>query len=179
MKVVIDTSSLLSLVRYYLPFDKNKILYDFIKSKVVSKEILVLDKVYDECYYTAKGIVVNTLTYLNEKKNLIKTTDILPNQKFFNQLENQFINGSVKNKLSDTEFENRKNEFLESADTKLLLYSLYNRNEGIVIVSEETEAINDNKSFKKLPAICKILELEIITLPEFLESSDGIYFEFS
>ena len=28
MKVVIDTSSLLSLVRYYLPFDKQTILYE-------------------------------------------------------------------------------------------------------------------------------------------------------
>ena len=41
---------------------------------------------------------------------------------------------SAKNKLSDIEFENRKNEFLESADTKLLLYSLYNKKEGIIIV---------------------------------------------
>ena len=178
MNVVIDTSSLLSLVRYYLPFDKNSKLYDFFKSKTLSKEILILDKVYDECSYTAKGIVVKTLTYLSDKKNQIKTTDVLPNQKFFNQLENQFINGSIKNKLSPVEFENRKNQFLESADTKLLLYCLYNIEKEMIIVSEETEAVNDNKSFKKLPAICKILELEIITLPKFLEISDGINFEF-
>ncbi len=178
MKVVIDTSSLLSLVRYYLPFDRNNILYDFIKSKIETKDILVLDKVYDECYYTAKGIVVNTLTYLNEKKNQIKTTDLLPNQKFFNQLENQFINGSIKNKLSDVEFEERKNNFIDSADAKLLLYSLNNKDEEVIIVSEETEAVNDNKAFKKLPSICKILELEIMTLPEFLEKSNGINFEF-
>jgi hypothetical protein len=111
MNVVIDTSSLLSLVRYYLPFDKNNKLYNFFESKILSKEILILDKVYDECSYTAKGIVVKTLTYLNEKKNHIKTIDLLPNPKFFNQLENQFINGSIKNKLSLVEFENRKNQF--------------------------------------------------------------------
>jgi hypothetical protein len=67
---------------------------------------------------------------------------------------------------------------LESADTKLLLYCLYNKDKEIVIVSEETESVNDNKSFKKLPAICKILELKIITLPKFLSMSDGINFEF-
>ena len=33
MKVVIDTSSLLSLVRYYKPFDEKSVLYDFIKDK--------------------------------------------------------------------------------------------------------------------------------------------------
>ena len=178
MKVVIDTSSLLSLVRYYLPFDRNNILYNFIKSKIESKNILILDKVYEECYYTAKGIVVNTLTYLSKKNNQVKTTNLLPNQKFFNQLENQFINGSVKNKLSEVEFEDRKNAFLDSADAKLLLYCLDNKDKDIVIVSEETESINDNKSFKKLPAICKILELKIITLPEYFEKSESIKFEF-
>jgi hypothetical protein len=161
-----------------LPFDKNNKLYNFFGSKISSKEILILDKVYDECCYTAKGIVVKTLTYLNDKKNHIKTIDLLPNQKFFNQLENQFINGSIKNILSPIGFESRKNQFIESADTKLLLYCLYNKDRELKIISEETEFVNDNKSFKKLPAICKILELEIITLPKFLEMADGINFEF-
>ncbi len=92
--------------------------------KIESKEILVIDKVYEECEYTAKGVVIKTLEYLKIKKNQIKTEDILPNQKFFNQLENQFINRAVKNSLSDVQFENRKNAFLNSADAKLLLYSL-------------------------------------------------------
>jgi hypothetical protein len=46
MKVIIDTNSLLSLVRYYLPFDKDKILYNFIKNKVQSGEIIIIDKVH-------------------------------------------------------------------------------------------------------------------------------------
>jgi hypothetical protein len=178
MKVVIDTSSLLSLVRYYLPFDKNKTLYNFIKSKIESKEILILDKVFDECEYTSKGIVVKTLPYLSSKKNHVNTTDLLPNQKFFNQLENQFINGVIKNKLSAVQFENTKNEFMKSADPKLLLYSLQNKNDNVVIVSEETDTSNDNKLYKKLPAICKILDITIITLPELLDQFDGIDFEF-
>ncbi len=119
MIVVIDTSSLLSLVRYYLPFDKQNILYDFIQEKIKSNEIIILDKVYDECKFTSKGIVVEKLEYIKDKKNQVKTTDLLPSQKFFNQLENQFINGSVKNRLTDVEFENRKNSFMESADAKL------------------------------------------------------------
>ena len=169
MMVLIDTSSLISLVRYYLPFDINQILYNFIKEKIESKQILVLDKVYEECEYTAKGIVLEKLGYLKSKKNITKTTEVLPTQKFFNQLENQFINGSVKNKLSDVEFENRKNDFLNSADAKLLLYSISDSSKQYVIVSEETETSNDNKSFKKLPTICKILDLEIITLPKLLK----------
>ena len=178
MIVLIDTSSLLSLVRYYLPFDKNEVLFNFIRTKIETKEILVLDKVFEECEYTSKGLVVKVLEYLKDKKNIIKTTDILPNQKFFNQLENQFINGSIKNRLTDVEFENRKNDFLDSADAKLLLFCLLNKNEEIVIVSEETETSNDNKSFKKLPAICRILEIKVLTLPELLDRYKEINLEF-
>lgn len=178
MKVAIDTSSLLSLVRYYLPFDKNNILYDYIKKRVDAKDILILDKVYEESKYIAKGIVIQKLNYLKDKKHIIKTTELLPDQKFFNQLENQFINGSVRNKLSEVEFESRKNDYLELADAKLLLYSLKHRDENIIIVSEETDSSNDNKSFKKLPSICKILNLKIITLPQLLELYKEIDFEF-
>jgi len=177
MKVIIDTSSLLSLVRYYLPFDKNKILFSFIEQKVESGEIVILDKVYEECKYTANGIVVKILTYLSNKKLQFKTDTLLPSQKFFNQLENQFINGAVRNKLSAVEFENRKTAFLNSADAKLLLYGLQSLKEKLeetIIVTEETIFSNDNKSFKKLPAICKILEIEVTTLPKLLNMFEGI-----
>ena len=180
MIVVIDTSSLLSLVRYYLPFDKQNVLFDFIKTKIEAGEIIILDKVFEECKYISKGIVVESLDYLKSKKNQIKTSELLPTTKFFNQLENQFINGSIKNKLSNVEFENRKDSFLESADVKLLLFGLSYKNsfDRLIIVSEETAVSNDNKSFKKLPAICQILNLEIKTLPELLELYEGIAVEF-
>lgn len=48
MKVVIDTSSLLSLVRYYLPFDTNKKLYDLIKQEIKNHNIIVIDEVLSE-----------------------------------------------------------------------------------------------------------------------------------
>src|SRR3989339_1794138 len=116
MKVVIDTSSLISLVRYYLPFDKNKTLYNFIKSKIESKEILILDKVYEECEYYSKKIVVKTLPYLSNKKNQINTIDLLPDKKFFNRLENEFINRAIKNKLDAANpvlSESLKNEYMK------------------------------------------------------------------
>ena len=106
MIVAIDTSSLVTLVRYYLPFDTNGILYEFVKRKVESGYIRIIDKVFEECQYTSKGIVIDALDYI--KKHQIRTTDILPNRKFFNQLEYNFINGSAKNKLTSIEFEARK-----------------------------------------------------------------------
>jgi len=177
MRVVIDTSSLLSLVRYYLPFDKNQILYNLFESKVKSEEIIILDKVYEECKYTSKGLVLKSINYLNDKKIRVKTEELLPTTKFFNQLENQFINGAIRNKLTEVEFENRKNAYLESADSKLLLFCLKNKNlfESILyVVTEETEFSNDNKSFKKLPAICKMLDINVLTLPDLINTYDEI-----
>ena len=177
MRVVIDTSSLLSMVRYYLPFDKNQILYNLFESKVKSEEIIILDKVYEECKYTSKGLVLKSINYLNDKKIRVKTEELLPTTKFFNQLENQFINGAIRNKLTEVEFENRKNAYLESADSKLLLFCLKNKNlfESILyVVTEETEFSNDNKSFKKLPAICKMLDINVLTLPDLINTYDEI-----
>jgi hypothetical protein len=67
MKVVIDTNSLLSLVRYYLPFDKKGVLFRFFRSKIEKGEIIIIDRVFQECTYISKGIVLSTLDYLNDK----------------------------------------------------------------------------------------------------------------
>lgn len=183
MIVVIDTNSLLALVRYYLPFDKDNILFDSIKKKVYAGEIITLDKVVEESKYVAKGVILKRLEFLKDKKHQFKTTDLLPTPKFFSQLENQFINATGRKNLTEVEFENRKNAFLNSADAKLILYAIKNKMEdfgnGVTIVSEETSTNNDNKSFKKIPAICNILEIDIITLPELIATYDDFKVNFN
>ncbi len=190
MKVVIDTNSLLSLVRYYLPFDKKGVLFNFFKTKIEKGEIIIIDKVLQECTYNSKGIVLKTLDYLNDKAFLksskvpYKTDSLLAPSpaKFLRQVENQFVNTVVRRqkKLSDTEFENQKNSFLNDADMKqiILCLNLINDGERVVLVTEETESSNDNKLFKKVPAICKELEIETMTLPELIAKYDGIDIDF-
>jgi hypothetical protein len=190
MKVVIDTNSLLSLVRYYLPFDKKGVLFNFFKTKIEKGEIIIIDKVFQECTYNSKGIVLTTLDYLNDKTFLksskvpYKTDSLLvPSPaKFLRQVENQFVNTVVRRqkKLSDTEFENQKNSFLNDADMKqiILCLNLIKDGERVVLVTEETENSNDNKLFKKIPAICKELEIETMTLPELIAKYDGIDIDF-
>lgn len=182
MKVLIDTSSLLSLVRYYLPFDNNEKLFNKFKEEYSRRQILVLDKVYQESKYVSKGIITKELDFLNDKKLHIKTDHILPSKKFFNQLENQFCNAIWKNQLSEVEFENRKASFLNSADAKIILTTLEYKAkwplDSLSVVTEETLTSNDNKAFKKLPMICKILDINYITLPDFLKSLDGLDIEF-
>ena len=49
MKAVIDTSSLVSLVRYYLPFDKEGKLTSFLEERILAKKIIVMEEVALEC----------------------------------------------------------------------------------------------------------------------------------
>ena len=48
MRAVIDTTSLVSFVRYYLPFDKADKLKKLLEKKFNSGEMIVLDKVYEK-----------------------------------------------------------------------------------------------------------------------------------
>jgi hypothetical protein len=180
MRVLIDTSSLLSLVRNYLPLDKSGFLFEEIRNKISTGEFILLDAVYEESKYQSKGIILKKLDYLSDKgflkeyKIIVKTDELLPLApgKFMNMLGNQFaIQGQLK-RLNEAEFEVKKKEFMESADAKLILYCQHlikgNPEEEIYLLTEETAAANDLKLFKKIPAICEILDIPVITLPELL-----------
>ena len=182
MIAVIDTSSLLSLVRYYLPFDKKGVLFEVIKSKISSGEIIMLDAVYEESKFVGQKIILTNLDFLTDKeflkeyKIIAKTDELIPLApgKFLNMVKNQFVaNPFQLKKLSESEFEVQKNRFMESADAKLIMYCQYlikdNPEEEIYLVTEETSAANDLKLFKKIPAICAILGISVITLPQLLE----------
>lgn len=180
MIFILDSNSMLSLVRYYIKIDKNEFLLDFFKSKFKSGELLIIDKVYNECSYLAKGLVLKDLHFLKNKDFLktykvpYKTNSIIAPapKKFLRQIDNSFINTVVikQKKISDIEYEIQKNRFLESADIKQITLALNFKKEGqdVSIVTEETEYSNDNKIFKKIPAMCKELEITTITLPELL-----------
>ena len=97
MRAVIDTTSLVSFVRYYLPFDKADKLKKLLEKKFNSGEMIVLDKVYDESKFVAKGIVSQELTFLAKSSKIIKTEILLPEQKFFKRLENELCYGTQRN----------------------------------------------------------------------------------
>lgn len=188
MKVVIDTNSLLSLVRYYLPFDKKSILFNFFKKKIEEGEIIIIDKVYEQCAYSAKGLVIAKLVFLSDKTFMKKTklphktdTLIAPSpSKFLRMMENQFVVAVQRKKLTDVEFENRKNTHLNDADMKqiILCLNLINDGEDVTLVTEETIDSNDNKLFKKIPAICRELNIKTMTLPELINQYEEIEFSF-
>lgn len=172
MRAVIDTTSLVSFVRYYLPFDKADKLKKLLEKKFNSGELIVLDKVYEESRFVAKGIVSKELSFLTKSTKIIKTDLILPEPKFFKRLENELCYGAQRNKLTTIEFEIEQKKFLESADAKLILYCEKDKNslelDKPILVTEETRSENDNKLFKKLPEICAILSIDHCSLPTLL-----------
>jgi hypothetical protein len=101
MKFLIDTSSLVAMVRYYIPFEKSGSLKNLIKSKIQTGDIILLDKVAEEASLVSKKIVVKILDFIGDKKLQTKTNDLLPYPKFFNMLDNEFANHVQKSKLND------------------------------------------------------------------------------
>jgi hypothetical protein len=121
----------------------------------------------------SKGQIIKDLEFLQDKKRHFKTDELLPTKKFFNILDNQLCQVQLKNRLSSIEYEQNRNEYLDSADAKLILYC-YNESNDLgldnpLLVTEETSAENDNKVFKKLPAICSILNIEQCNLPTLMK----------
>ena len=147
-------------------------LKEIFKSKYLSGEIMVIDKVIEECRQNSKGIVMTELEFLKPTSKHVNTTSILPNTKFFNLIDNQFLNhhylNSLPEKLSKAEIEKAKRDFLNGADAKILLYSLHIINQNPIIVTEETIHSNDKKIFKKIPSNCNHLSINCCSLPKLL-----------
>jgi len=192
MKAVIDSCSLVSLVRYYLPFDKDAVLFNYMRDKIACGDIIILDKILEECRYVSKGIVLESLHYLKDPVFLksgnlaVNTEPIFPPApaKFLRQLDNQFVCSPIRNKINDVEYETLKVKFMDSADMKLILFCLNHKNEGlfdddVVIVTEETGDNNDSKLFRKIPVICKVLGIKTLSLPQFLSAMSDIDVRFS
>lgn len=173
MKVLIDTCSLISFVRYYLPFGKEGKLLTFLEEQILSKNIIVLDKVITECSRQGKGLVINALPFLKNAKYKTDSTTLIPRPKFYNLIDNNFVIGSEKNRLDQAEYQIERDRFLNSTDLGLILYAYNHKDsETISIVTEETGYSNDGKVFKKIPEICKSIDINTMTLPEFFKSSE-------
>jgi len=172
MRFIIDTSTWVSLVKYYKPFDNSSVIYDFFKQKVKDGEFILLSEVSTECSFVSKRVVMKELDFITDKKLITKTTKLLPTKKFYNLLDNQFCNQSQKKLLTSTGIESLTNEFLKSADAKIILKAIEitkTLDNQITVVTEETASNNDNKLYKKIPAICKELNIECIGLPELID----------
>jgi hypothetical protein len=176
MIALMDTSSLLAFVRYYLPFDKRGTFKNLIRDKFDNGELLILDKVFEEAKYLSQGIILQELEFINDKTKHINTNNLIPSSRFFNLLENQFCNKDIirLKGITKVEFELEKSNFLKTPDANLILYSLSIKNKNPIVVTEETKSANDNKTFRKIPENCKEINLECCTLPNLLKDHFNI-----
>ena len=175
MKVVIDTSSLLSMVRYYLPFDKEGKLKSFLEDRILSGEIVVLENVVEECKFQGRGQIVAAFPFLDKSRYKTSMTNVPINRKLYNMIDNNFINGSVRARFGEAEYESERNKYIASADFAMILYAYsIKESDNVVIVTEETGYSNDGKPFKKIPDICQSIGISTMNFPTLLSENDTI-----
>ncbi len=175
---LIDTSSLVSLARYYSPFDDRRILYNFMLSSIKKERFIILEAVLDEVNLVAGRIVVRELSFLrrNQVRNQIYPARIIGNvnvepPELHRRINETWFYRDRKNDLIDAEgweaFNSEKNELIAKADFQLILHALQNRS-SYTIVTEETDRPNDGKLEKKIPRICRQERIECINIPALL-----------
>lgn len=167
---IIDTSSLVAIARYYLPIKDEVKLLRFIESKFRTGELIMLSSIHLEASRTQKGIALELMDFLNDNELKFNDSDLIPPapRKFSNQLDYNFCILPQKKRLTAEEYALQKAQYMITGDAKMLLYALNNSDKDPVIITEETKLSNDGKLFKKLPAICEILEIKHMTIAEWL-----------
>lgn len=105
---------------------------------------------------------------------------MLPDQRFFDQLKHDFLNQGVirLKKLTDVQLDASKNEFLNDADGKILIYAQSIAVEKPIIVTGETRSPNDKKEIKKIPINCDSLNIDCCDLPTLLSNHYNLEFTF-
>ena len=175
MRTIVDTSSLVRMAQSYQPFDNTQALETFLNHELESGNLILLDKVADEIRYVSKGVAFNTFQCLQDKKNIRSTDGLMPTRKFYNMLDNSFVNMAVRRftlRNDEVEYQNAREAYLRSADCALIVYADQQRDgyfEPIQILTEETLSQNDNKLFRKIPFICKVLDIPTIDVVQYLK----------
>ena len=166
-KCVIDTSSLLMLARYFLPFDDDKVLAGKIQECFMSKSLILLQSVFEESDRVAQQLVVKTLAFLIGKKlSKVKNNELLEESMPF-RLDNNWAIPNQKRKLTNEEYIQQKSGYIKSADFQLVYYAI--EHENTRIITEEIRSQNDGKLFKKIPIICQEEKIPCKNISELLQ----------
>ena len=158
---IIDANVLLNLVRYYLPFDGDKIVYRFFQNQFDQGNFILCQAIYKECKMVAKGEAIKGLPFLDdvERQGIITAT---PEH---HQKLSTWESGRATN-INNINKESLKKEFLESGDFNMIACALEDKFRDIV--TDETKSPNDKKAYMKIPAICEKEAIDCISLPDLL-----------
>ena len=123
MAIVVDTCSLVMIAKNYLPLDKDGQLYSFLEEAFSRKDLMLLDVILDESKRTSKGIAVEKMPFLKDKKLVIPTKDLFPcaPERFSNMIDNNFCVRLKKQELTEEEYIEQKEEYLKTGDAKIII----------------------------------------------------------
>ncbi|RDU59661.1 DUF4411 family protein [Helicobacter marmotae] len=165
-KYLFDTNSLVYLVRYYLPFDASGQLRNFLLEGFERKDFILLTAVKDECKYVAQGLVFKE--FLKDSPIRATPFDEVITKKLHREIDNNFIVSFAKRgQLDEQEYSSQKQDFIKSADFKLIHYVILKGQ--CVIITEESLTSNDNKIFKKIPKIAQEKGIKCLNLAGFIQ----------
>lgn len=174
MRTIADTSSLVRMAQSYHPFDSTDALGAFLEQELKNGSLILLDKVVGEIRNVSQGIAYNTFKCLQNKTFVHSTTDLVPSQKFYNMLDNNFVDKAYKKlKLQGDEdaYQNEREAYVRSTDCTMIVYAMQEKNniESVQILTEESLNQNDGKLFKKIPLICKELNIPTVDTVKFFK----------
>ena len=114
-KIVIDSNSIISLVNYYSRINNSHKLKDLIQKKIKSSDLVVIDKVKNELEsFKGKNSAINFFDDISAKNTDFLLTKITKTEEWKSDTK-KFIHDEPNT------IEQRRREFLESADPFLIL----------------------------------------------------------
>jgi hypothetical protein len=167
-KLIIDTCSIRDLFKFYLfKSDNQEIfqgLFNFFIKKVESREIIIIDKVWNELPLYITRQINNLKKYTKDTEELFNNVEILID----NNKRAEILNKMKENKKT---IELDKYTFGDFADIYLISYSLFLKNQNIshILVTEESKR-DDGKILPKLPELCEKENIEYQNIPKILFS---------
>ena len=167
-------------MRYFFLFDRADVLAKFIRRCFEQNTIILHGQVWREIKYL---------------RGFVKPGDFIPDGIAVSaqiqperlakrkRVQEHWMNPAKRKKMSQEELNRVYVKFQEEADYHLIVFCLYKRKaepgQEFVIVTEETSHQNDDKPFKKIPAICKVEGIRCINLVEMLRDELGVEIKFA
>ncbi|WP_028900595.1 DUF4411 family protein [Prevotella sp. HJM029] len=174
MRTIVDTSSLVRMAQSYQPFDSTETLESFLKNEMENGSLVLLDKVVGEIRNIDKGIAYETFKCLQDKKYVCSTTGLVPSPRFYNMLDNSFVDRAYKKiKLQGDEdaYQNEREAYVRGTDCTIIVYAMQEKKtlEPVQILTEESIYQNDGKLFRKIPFICKTLDIPTVNVVQYFK----------
>ena len=116
MRTIIDTSSLVRIAQSYNPFDKTNTLETFLNKEIQNGALIILDRVVDETRNVSQGIAYRTFKCIQKNGSIRSTKELIPDKRFFNMLDNNFVDRATKRlKLNDDDalYQNERDHYLK------------------------------------------------------------------